>query len=142
MQEILSVLSYRDLNFFNEDISCACIDADLVNTSWDMLLTDAETDEMDKIINICLEICKKHVLLKKNPKKHQIPRDRRVWWEKDKNWKRKYRCQQIIKPKKMHKNQIKEIGNNLKISINTERNYEKRELLLLSKITPNTSTYS
>ena len=39
--------------------------ADLLNTSWDMLLTDVKTDEMYKIIiNICLEICKKHVLPK------------------------------------------------------------------------------
>ena len=33
-------MSYRGLNFFNEDI----------NTSWDMLLTDVNTDEMYKII--------------------------------------------------------------------------------------------
>ena len=33
-----SNLSYRDLNFFNENISWASIDADLLNTSWDMLL--------------------------------------------------------------------------------------------------------
>ena len=52
-------LSYMDLNFFNEDISWASIDADLLNTCWDMLLTDVKTDEMYKIIiNICLEICK------------------------------------------------------------------------------------
>ena len=50
-----SNLSNRDLNFFNEDISWASIDADLLNTSWDMLLTDVNTDEMYKIIiNICL----------------------------------------------------------------------------------------
>ena len=61
-------LSYRNLNFFNEDISWACIDADLFNTSWDTLLTDVKTDEMYKIIiNIGLEICKKHV-----PKKSPI----------------------------------------------------------------------
>ena len=39
-----SNLSYRDLNFFNEDISCASIGADLLNTSWDMLLTDVNKD--------------------------------------------------------------------------------------------------
>ena len=39
-------LSYRDLNFFNKDISWASIDADLLNTSWDMLLTDVKPDEM------------------------------------------------------------------------------------------------
>ena len=32
-----SNLSYRDLNFFNEDFSWASIDADLLNTSWIML---------------------------------------------------------------------------------------------------------
>ena len=72
-----SNFSYRDLNFFNEDISWASIDADLLNTSWDMLLTDVKTDEMCKIIiNICLKICKKHVLSKKGARKHQTPRDR------------------------------------------------------------------
>ena len=99
-----SNLSYRDLNFFNEDISWASIDANLLNTSWDiMLLTDVETDEMYKIIiNICLEICKKHVLPKKSPRKHQIPRARRTLMRKNQNCKRKYRGQQIIKPKKMY----------------------------------------
>ena len=78
-----SNLSYWDLNFFNEDISCASIDADLLNTSWDMLLTDVKTDEMYEIfINICLEICKKHFLPKKSPRKHQIPRDRRALMRK------------------------------------------------------------
>ena len=43
-----SNLSYRDLNFFNEDISWASIDADLLNTSWGMLLTDAKPDEMNE----------------------------------------------------------------------------------------------
>ena len=48
-----------------------------------MLLTDVKTDEMYKIIiNICLEICKKHVLLKKSPRKHQIPRDKRALMKK------------------------------------------------------------
>ena len=71
-----SNLSYSNLNFFNEDISWAIIDADLFNTSSDMLLTDVKTDEMYKII-IYLEICKKrHVLPKKNPRKHQIHRDK------------------------------------------------------------------
>ena len=35
-----SNFSYRDLNFFNEDISWASIDADLFYTSWDLLLTN------------------------------------------------------------------------------------------------------
>ena len=53
-------LTYRDLNYFNEDISWEIIDADLLNTSSDMLMTTVKTDEMYKIIiNICLEICKK-----------------------------------------------------------------------------------
>ena len=97
-----SSLSFRDVIFFNEDISWASIDADLFNTSWDMLLTDVKTDEMYNIINICLEICKKHVPGKKNPRKHQIPRDRGDLMRKDQNYKRKYRGQQIIKPKKMY----------------------------------------
>ena len=39
-------LSYIDLNFFNKDINWASIDTDLSNTSWDMLWTDVNTDEM------------------------------------------------------------------------------------------------
>ena len=65
-----SNLSYRDLNFFNEGISCASIDADLLNTRWGMVLTDVKTDEMYKIIiNICLEICKKTCSAKEKSKK-------------------------------------------------------------------------
>ena len=97
-----SNLSYRDLNFFNEDIGWPSIDADLLNTSWDMSLTDVNTDKMyEIIIDICLEIFKKHVLPKKIPRKHKIPRDRRALMRKNQNCKRKYRGQHIIKPKKM-----------------------------------------
>ena len=79
------------------------LDADLFNTSWDLLWTVVNTDEMYKIIiNICLEICKKHVLPKKNQIKHQIPRDRRLWWEKNWNFERKYRGQQINNPPKIY----------------------------------------
>ena len=78
-----SNLSYRDLNFFSEDISWASIDTDLLNASWDMLLTDVKTDEMYKIfITICLKSCKKHVLPKKGPRKYQIPRDRKALMRK------------------------------------------------------------
>ena len=74
-----SNLGYRDLNFFNEDINFASINADLSHTNWDMLLTEVNIAEMYKIIiNICLEICKKYVPPKKSPRKHQIPRDRRA----------------------------------------------------------------
>ena len=78
-----SNLSNRDLNLFNDDISWASIEADLFNTSWDMLLTDVKTDKMYKIIiNICPKIYEKHVLLKKSPRKDQIPRDRRALMRK------------------------------------------------------------
>ena len=52
-------LSKRDMNFLNEDISWASIDADLFNTYLDMFLRIVNTDEMYKIVtNICPEICK------------------------------------------------------------------------------------
>ena len=101
-----SNLSYRDLNFFKEGISWASIDADLLNTSWNMLLTDVKTDEMYKIItNICLEIGKKHVLPKKRTRKHQIPRDRRAVMRKRSKLQKKIQMStnhQTIKPKKMY----------------------------------------
>ena len=98
-----SNLSYRDLNFFSEDISWGSIDADLLNTIWDMLLTDVKNDEMYKIIiNICPEICKKHVPLRKVKENTKYPETEGLRWEKYQNCKRKYRGQQIIKPKKMY----------------------------------------
>ena len=93
-----SNLSYRDLNFFNESI-----DADLLNTSWDMLLTDVKTDEMYKIIiNTCLEICKKHGLPKKSPRQQPNTPRQKGFDEKKIKIAKKYRCQQIIKQKKMY----------------------------------------
>ena len=93
-----SKLSYRDLNFFSEDISWASIDADLLNTSWDMLLTDVKTNEIYKIIiNIA-----KHMFPRKVQENTKYPETEGLWWEKDKNFKRKYTGQRIIKPKKMY----------------------------------------
>ena len=93
--------SYRDLNFFKEYISWASIDADLSNTSWDML--NVNTDEMYKIIiNICLEICKKHVCQRKVRENTKFSETEGVWWEKDQNCKIKHRRQHILKPKKMY----------------------------------------
>ena len=67
-------MTHRYLNFFNEDISWASIDADLLNTSCDTLLTDVKIYEMYKIIiNICLEICKKHVAKEKCKKTPNTP---------------------------------------------------------------------
>ena len=85
-----SNLSYRDLNSFNEDISWASIEADLFNTSWDMLSTEVKTDEMYKIIiNIWIEICKKYFLPKKVQENTKYPDTEGLWWEKDQNCKRK-----------------------------------------------------
>ena len=112
-----SNMSYRDLNFFNEDISWASIDADLFNTSSDMLLTDVKTDEMYKIIIIiCLEICKKHVLPKKNPRKCQIPRDRSPLMRKRSKLQNKIQRSTNHQTKENVLNQIKEIENRLQIS--------------------------
>ena len=119
-----SNLRYRDFkNFFNEDISWESIDADLFNTSWDMLLTDGKTDEMYKIIiNICLEICKKHVLPKKSPRNHQIPRDCRALMRNKSKSQKKIQRSTNHQTRENVLNQIKLIETKLKISINTERN--------------------
>ena len=112
-----SNLSYWDLNFFNEDISWASIDADLFNTSWDMLLTDVKTDEMYKIIiNICLKISKKHVLPMKDPRKHQIPRDRSPLMRKRSKLQKKIQMSRNHQTEENILNQIKEIENKLQIS--------------------------
>ena len=132
-----SNLSYRDLNFFNEDISWASIDADLFNTSWDMLLTDVKTNEMYKIIiNICLEICRKHVLSKKSQRKHQIPRDRRALMRKRSKLQKKIQRSTNHQTKEKVLNQIKEIENNLKISINTEINLRETSAIAAIKKNP------
>ena len=123
-----SNLSYRDLNFFSEDISWASIDADLLNTSWDMLSTDEKPDEMYKtIINICLEICKKHVLPKKSPRKHQIPRDIKALMRKRSKLQKKIQMSTNHQTKENVLNQIKEIENNFKISMNREQNRREKK---------------
>ena len=120
-----SNLSDRDLNFFSGDISWASIDADLLNTSWDMLLTDAKTDEMYKIIiNICP---------KKTPRKHQIPRDRRALMRKRSKWQKKIQRSTNHQTKENVLKQIKKIENNLKISINTERNLREMSIAAIKK---------
>ena len=102
-----------------------------------MLLTDVNTDEMYKImINICLEICKKHVLLKKSPRKHQIPRDRLALMRKRSKLQKKIQMSTIHQTKENVLNQIKEIENNLKISINTERNLRETRAIAAIKNDP------
>ena len=89
-----SNLSYRDLNFFNEDISWASIEADLLNTSWDMLLTDVNNDEMYKIIiNIYQKFAKNMFCRRKIQENTKYPETEGLWWEKNQNCKRKYRGQ-------------------------------------------------
>ena len=74
-----SNMSYGDLNFFNENISWASIDADLLNTSSDMLLTDEKLMKFIRLLSIFgWKFAKRHVLPQKNKRKHQIPRDRRA----------------------------------------------------------------
>ena len=125
------------MNFFNEDISWACIDADLFNTSWDKLLTDVKTDEIYKIIiNICLEIAKNMFCKKKNPRKHQIPRDRRALMRKRSKLQKKTQRSTNRQNKENVLNQIKEIENKLKISINTERNLREMRAIVAIKKNP------
>ena len=74
------------------------------------------------IINICLEICKKHVLTKKSPRKHQILRDRRALMRKISKLQKKIQRSTNHQTKEIALNQLNEIENNLKTSINTKRN--------------------
>ena len=118
-------LSYRDLNFFTEDISWASIDDYLLNTSWDMLLTDVKSDEMYKIIiNISLH------------------KTEGLGWEKNQNWKRKHRGQQIMEPKKMYQIRSKNWKQFKNFNKYRRQHIEKRELLLLSRKPQNASTNS
>ena len=106
-----------------------------------MLLTDRKTDEMYKI-SICLEICKKHVLPKKSPRKHQIPQDRRALMRKRSKLQKKIQKSTNHQTKENVLNEIKKIENSLKISINTERNLKEMRAIALSRKTQNTSTNS
>ena len=86
------------------------------------------------IINICLEIFKKHVLPKKSLRKHQIPPDRRDLMRKGSKFQKKIQRSTNNQTKENVLKQIKEIENNLKISINTERNLrEKRAIAVIKK---------
>ena len=83
------------------------------STQAGMLLTDLKTDEMNKIItNICLEICKKHILPKKSPRKHQIKKAlirKRSKLQKKIQWSTNHQTEENVL------NQIKETENNLKM---------------------------
>ena len=62
------------------------------------------------------------MLPKKSPRKHKIPRDRRALMRKRLKLQKKIHMSTNHHTKENVLNQIKEIENNLKISINTERN--------------------
>ena len=105
-----------------------------------MILTDVNTDEMYKIIVIIwLEICKKHVLPKKYPRKHQIPRDRRAMYMRKRSKLQKKIQRSTHQTKENVLNQIKEIENNLNISINTEKNLT--EIRAIAAIKKNTKYF-
>ena len=102
-----------------------------------MLLTDEKTDEMCKIIiNICLEICKKHILPKKSLRKHKILRDRMALTRKRSKLQKKIQMSTNHQTKENVINQIKEIENNLKILINTERNLRETRAIAAIKNNP------
>ena len=88
------------------------------------------------IINICLEICKKHVMPKKSPRKHQIPRDRRALMRKRSKLQKKIQMSPNNQTKENVLNQIKKIENNLKISINTEINLRETRTIAAIKNNP------
>ena len=88
------------------------------------------------IINICLEICKKHVLPKKNRIKHQISRDIRALMRKRSKLQNKIQRSTNHKTKENVLNQIKEIENKFKISINTERNLRETRFIAAIKKNP------
>ena len=88
------------------------------------------------IINICLEICKKHVMPKKSPRKHQIPRDRRALMRKRSKLQKKIQMSTNHQTKENVLNHIKKIENNLKISINTEINLRETRAVAAIKNNP------
>ena len=87
-------------------------------------------------INICLKICKTHFLPKKSIRKHQIPRDRRALMRKRSKLQKKIQISTNHQTKENVLNQIKEIENNLKISINTEINLREKRAIAAVKNNP------
>ena len=69
------------------------------------------------------ETCSAKKNIQENTK---YPETEGLWWEKDQNYKRKYRGHQIIKPKKCTKSDQRNLKQ-LKISINIERNLRGNE---------------
>ena len=92
------------------------------------------------IINICLEICKKHFLPKKSPRKHKINRVKTAMMRKRSKLQKKIQRATNHQTKENVLNRIDEIENNLKISIIQKEIKEKQVLLLLSSKNHNNST--
>ena len=78
----------------------------------------------------------------KSPRKHQIPRDRRALMRKRSKLQEKIQMSTNHKTKENVLNQIKEIENKFKISINTEINLRETRAIAAIKKIPNTSTNS
>ena len=71
------------MNSFNEDICWASIDADQLNTSWDMLLTDVKTMKSIKLLSIFAWKLQKTCSAKEKSKKtSNTPRQRGFYKKK------------------------------------------------------------
>ena len=76
---------------------------------------------MYKLLSIfACKFAKKNILPKKSPRKHKIPRDRKTLMRKRSKLQNKIQMSTNHQSKENVLNQIKEIQDNLKISINTE----------------------
>ena len=128
-----SNLSYWDLNLFNEDISWASIDADLLYTTWDMLLTEVKSDETYKNFNIWIKICKNTCFaIEKSKKTPNTPRQE-GFYEKKNKLQQNTEVNKSSNRRKCTKSDQRN-WNNLKISINTEINLrEKRAIAAIKK---------
>ena len=73
---------------------------------------------------------------KKSPSKPQIPRDRSALMRKRSKLQKKIQMSTNHQTKEHALNQIKEIENNLKISINTERNLRETRAIAAIKKNP------
>ena len=80
-----------------------------------------------------MQICKKYVLPKKNPRKHQIPRDRKALMRKRSKLQKKIQMSTKHQTKENVLNQIKEIE---EMSINTERNLRETRAIAAIKNNP------
>jgi len=129
--------SFKSLNFFHKNTNWIGIKQELALTQWTNILSSKSPDEMYSIIlEICLNICTKHVPRRRNKKKSIIPRDRKILMNKRSKLKRNLLISNDANKISVLNKKIENIEKALKVSYQTERKLQENLAVAAIKSNP------